>query len=183
MSYETAINKAWEDFAKLNPDKLLSVKFLADEYTVDLEARKIISLSCNVIAKDFITILVLHYLVSKFKGLTALTNEWVSFKELSAIEGYFPTFRSRAIEPIIRKYGNNPEMILEILERLPAKGVNQADVSIVIEAFAGVPLLIALWRADAEFGPEANILFDRSITQIFCTEDIVVLAGFVASQL
>jgi len=26
-------------------------------------------------------------------------------------------------------------------------------------------------------------LFDKSITQIFCTEDIVVLAGFVASQL
>ena len=37
MTYEPAINKAWEDLAKLNPDRITLVKFLADEYTVDLE--------------------------------------------------------------------------------------------------------------------------------------------------
>ena len=183
MSYEVAINKAWEDLAKLNPAQALAVKFLADEYNVDLDNRKVLSLSCNVAAKDLATILILHYLIQKLKGLPALTDAWVAFREFSGIEGYYPTFRARAIEPIIRKYGSNLEGLLEVLDRLPAKKINQGDVGIVIEAFAGVPVLITLWAGDEEFGPEANMLFDKSITSIFCTEDIVVLGGFIASQL
>lgn len=183
MGYDIAINKAWEDLAKLNPTKTLSVKLLADEYGVDLDNRKILSLACNVPAKDSSVILILHYLMQKLKGLPALTEEWVAFREFSGIEGYYPTFRARAIEPIIRKYGSSPEGLLEVLDRLPAKRVSQGDVGIVIEAFAGVPVLITLWAGDEEFGPEANMLFDKSVTSIFCTEDIVVLGGFIATSI
>lgn len=183
MGYETAINKAWEDLSKLSFPRILSVKFLADEYTIDFENKRVILLSCNTRALDFTAILIRHYLVSKLKGLPKLTNEWISFKELSGIEGYYSTFRKRTIEPIIRKYGNHPEGILGALERLPGKRVNQGDMGIVLEAFENVPALITLWRPDEEFGPEANILFDKSIIQIFCTEDIVVLGGIIASQL
>ena len=183
MGYDVAINKAWEELVGLNAGGVLSVRFLADEYSVDFPQRKVISLSCNALAKDFTAILILHYLVRKLKGLPALTGEWVSFKELSGVEGYYPAFRKRAIEPIIRKYGRHPEGILAVLERLPAKRIDQGDIGIVLEVFSEVPALVTLWRSDEEFGPEANLLFDKSITQIFCTEDIVVLAGFIASQL
>jgi len=183
MSYDIAINKAWDELAKLNPGRNFSVKFLADEYTIDLESKKVFSLSCNVAAKDFSVILILHYLVQKLKGLPALTGEWVTFRELSGIEGYYPAFKNRAIEPIIRKYGNNPQGLLQTLDRLPGKKVMESDISIVLEAFEQVPVLIKFWRADEEFAPDANMLFDKSITKIFCTEDIVVLAGFVAASL
>lgn len=182
MGYEVALNKAWDELVGLNSDRIISVKFLADEYTVNPKDKKVISLSCNMPAKDFIVILILHYLICKLKGLTPLTGEWISFKELTAGESYYPAFRKRAIEPIIAKYGNNPQGLLGALDRLPAKRVNQGDIGIVLEAFAGVPVLITLWRGDDEFGPEANILFDKSITQIFCTEDIVVLAGFISGS-
>ncbi len=183
MSYEVALQKGWEGLSKLKPGKTLSVKFLGDEYSVDLQEKRVLSLACNAPAKDFTVILILHYLAHKLKEVPALTNEWLSFKELSGVEGYYSAFRKRAIEPIIRKYGSHPEGLLAALDRLPAKRVDQGDVGIVLEAFEGVPVLITLWRSDDEFGPEANILFDKSITQIFCTEDIVVLAGFVASLL
>ncbi len=183
MSYESALQKGWEDLSKLNPERILTVKLLGDEYTVDFGEKKIISMSCNVPAKDFTVILILHYLAHKLQDLPVLTGEWMAFKELSGIEGYYSAFRNRAIEPIIRKYGAHPEGILPALDRLPGKKVDQGDVGIVLEAFAGVPVLITLWRGDDEFGPEVNMLFDKSITKIFCTEDIVVLAGFVASQL
>jgi len=183
MSYDAAINKAWDDLVKLKAKKTLSVKFLADEYTIDLESKKMLSLSCNALAKDFTAILILHYLVQKLKGLPGLTNEWLTFRELSGVEGYLAAFRKRAIEPIIRKYGNKPEAILDDLDRFPAKRVDQGDIGIVVEAFEGVPALIELWRKDEEFSPEANILFDKSVTKIFCTEDIVVLAGMIAASL
>jgi hypothetical protein len=183
MGYEIAINKAWEELEKLKAKEIPAIKFLADEYTLDWENKKVISLSCNAPAKDFTAILILHYLTKKLAGLPQLTGEWLDFKELSGIEGYAAAFRQRAIAPIIRKYGNHPEVILDVLDRLPSKRIQQADISIVLEAFKGVPVLISLWRPDEEFGPEANLLFDKSIKDIFCTEDIVVLAGFVASQL
>ncbi|MDD2679398.1 MAG: DUF3786 domain-containing protein, partial [Candidatus Omnitrophica bacterium] len=119
----------------------------------------------------------------KLKGLPKTTAEWLTFREFSGVEGYSSAFRKRSLEPIIRKYGENPEAIKAILGRLPAQVFPGGDLAIVIQAFEGVPVLVKLWKADAEFGPDANMYFDSSITGIFCTEDIVVLAGMIGSSL
>lgn len=183
MGYEVALAKAWEDLANLKAPKNLSVKFLADEYSLDTVAKKNLSLSGNTLAKDFVSILILHYLIQKLKGLPELSSQWLTFRELSGVEGYSAAYHKRSIEPIIRKYGNNPEALKEVLSRLPGKLSEGGDVGIIIESFVNVPVLIKLWKTDAEFGPDANIYFDASIKNIFCTEDIVVLAQIVASQL
>ncbi len=57
MGYEVAINKTWQDLAQLNLTQAVSIRFLADEYTVDPRQKRVISLSCNVAAKDFTAIL------------------------------------------------------------------------------------------------------------------------------
>jgi len=183
VGYEVALNKAWEELAGLAGQKDLAVKFLADEYNIDLGNRKVYSLSCNVAAKDFTAILILHYLIKRINGLPEPSGQWLSFRELSGIEGYGPAFRKRAIEPVIRKYGVNPKGLFTALEHLPAKKAQSADASIVVEAFGGVPVLVELWAQDEELSPEASMLFDRSITRIFPTEDIVVLAGLIAGAL
>jgi len=180
MGYEAALDKSWEVLAHDSKAGIYTVKFLGDEYDIDLKDRKVISCASNLAAKDFTQILILHYLAKKINGLAELTRQWVSFKELSKVEGYGAAFRKRALEPIIHKYGANPENLLTALERLPGKKAQTADLSIVVEAFQGVPVLIELWAGDEEFGPEVNMLFDKSITDIFCTEDIAVLAGLVA---
>lgn len=183
MGYEVAINKAWEELAGLGLIENASVKFLADEYSIDFKARKLVSFACNVPVKDFPSILILHYLIQKLKGLPKLTSEWLTFRELSGIEGYFSAFKKRSIDPVIRKYGSNPSGIFAALERLPAKKVNAADASIVVEAFEEVPVLIKVWRQDEEFASDASMFFDKSVTKIFCTEDIVVLASLVAASI
>jgi len=183
MGYEAAFKKAWEDLSKLKPGNNLSVKFLADEYSIDTEEGKIISLSCNVPAKELTGILILHYLARKIKGLPGLAWEWLTFREFSGVEGYYEAYRKRCIMPIIRKYGKNPDSVKGVLERLPGRIAEGGDVAIQIEAFAGVPVLIKLWKADPEFGPDANMYFDASIKNIFCIEDIIVLAGIVAAGL
>ena len=183
MGYELALSKAWEDLANLKPQNNLAVKFLADEYTVDTAARRVLSLSCNATAKEWVSILILHFLSQKLKNLPKPTGEWLTFREFSGVEGYADAFRKRALGPIIRKYGKNPEAIQTVSERLPAELFPGGDFGIIIQAFEGVPVLVKLWKADAEFGPDANMYFDSSITGIFCTEDIVVLAGIIGSSL
>lgn len=183
MGYEVALKKAWEDLAILKAPNNLSVKFMADEYSLDLVARNILSLSCNVPAKDFLSILILHYLAQRLKGLPELSGQWITFRELSGIQGYYDAYHKRSIEPLIHKYGRNPDALGDCLARLPARLSEGGDVSIVVEALANVPVLIKLWKADSEFGPDANIYFDASIKNIFCLEDIVVLAQLVVGQL
>lgn len=183
MGYEIALNKAWAELEGLGPRGRLSLRFLADEYTVSIAERRVLSLSCNAPAKDFSVILILHYLLARHRGLPEPLGEWQDFKELSAIEGYAQAFRKRALEPIIRKYGHHPQNLYSALERLPGRKAGQADAGIVLDVFEKVLVLINLWRSDDEFGPEANMLFDKNITGIFCTEDIVVLAGIVAASI
>ena len=183
MGYEVALNKAWDELGQLNPGPGLNVKFLADEYSIDLSSRRVISLSCNVPAKDYATILILHYLGHKLKGLPPISGIWLTFRELSGIEGYYPAFHERAIEPLIRKYGNNPTGLFSVLERIPGERVEGGDAGIALEVFPGVAARISVWGKDEEFGADANLFFDQSIKEVFCTEDIVVLAGFIAAKI
>lgn len=181
MAYEAALAKAWEQVSALRQSPKLSVKFLADEYEVDFPNLKILSLSCNILAKDYLTILILHYLAKKLKGLAPIEGNWISFKELPGGEGYYAAFRKRSLLPIIRKYGRKPEELTTCLERLPGKMVQYGDCAVVLGVFEGVPVMVSVFGEDEEFSAEANMLFDRTINQIFCTEDIAVLSAFIAS--
>jgi hypothetical protein len=180
MGYEAALDKSWKALAQDNQTGVYTVKFLGDDYNIDLKDKRVVSCASDLAVKDFTAILILHYLAKKITGLAKLTRQWVSFKELSKVEGYGEAFRKRALEPIIQKYGTDPENLFTALRRLPGEKARTADASVIVEAFEGVPVLIELWAGDEEFGPEVNMLFDKSITDIFCTEDTVVLAGLIA---
>jgi hypothetical protein len=183
MTYDAALAKAWQELENLKQERSYSISFLADTYDIDLDERRVLSLSCNAPAKTHLSILILHYLIRRIEGLPSLLGEWISFKELDGGEIYYPTYRKRVIETILRKYKNQPESLSALLERFKARKEKLADVAIVLETFEGVPLLLTLWKGDDEFGSEANVLFDKSIKDIFCTEDITILAEVVAHSI
>ncbi|MGE5308579.1 MAG: DUF3786 domain-containing protein [Deltaproteobacteria bacterium] len=156
------------------------VPFFTEEFTADPLSRSVIQKDGRP-AKDFVTILVLHYLQKKLEGLAPLTGVWISFKELESGEQYYPAFRKRSIDLILKKYSSDPSPLEGAAGRLPGgrKG-GQGDYSVIADSFPGVPIQVVLWKGDDEFAAEANILFDSSIGAIFCTEDVAVLAGFTA---
>ena len=182
MGYDAALSKAWLELENLVEDKN-TVRFLSDEYTVDLKNKRVLSLACNAPVKDYMSILILHYLKQRLTGLPSINGEWISFKQLEGGQGYYSAFKKRVIDPIMRKYGSHPEALLDLIERFRAKRIQLADYSIILDIFDGVPVLITMWRGDEEFGPQVNILFDKGIKDIFCTEDVAILAGFVASNI
>ena len=183
MGYKIAQDKAWAELGSRTKEKSISVKMLADEYTVDLENKSVLSLSCNTPAKEYVSILILHYLIRKLSGIPALTNEWISFREFPGAEGYYPTFNKRVIQRLVAKFGNNTEQLLAVTERLPAKRTQYSDAGIVVNVFEEIPVMITFWKSDEEFSGGANVLFDSSIKEVYPTEDVVVLAEFLISQL
>ncbi len=182
MTYEAGLQRAWDSLCVLKLGNILSVRFLADEYTIDVGRRSVISSSCNIPPKEYTAILIVHYAARKLQGMPPLAGEWATFREFSGIEGYYQAFKERVISPLIRKYGDNPAGLWAVSSRFPIQKAPGADAGIVVYAFEEVPVLIKVWRADEDFGPDANVYFDRNITGIFCVEDIVVLAGIVAGS-
>ena len=180
MKFESAITMSWDKLLGSGISNNTKVIFLGDEYIVNIKLRKVLSLPHNTPIEDYLTVLILHYLSQKVAGLPGVSGEYLSFNGLSVINSFAEVFKERSTDVIMKRYGDNVFDILSVLHNLPAKKINRADVAIVVEAFEDVPILIELWEADEEFGPEANILFDKTITKIFCVEDIVVLAEVVA---
>lgn len=180
MGYEVSLKKAWGAFKGSDEGKGY-VKFLGDEYEIGFSQETVTSMSCNIEAKDYYKILILHYLANEDKVLDIETDDWKSFKEMEGGEAYFPAFRKRAIDPILRKYGDNPSAIFERVKALNAERIDTGTAGISIRVFPKVKVGIIVWAKDEEFGADCNMLFNRSINMIVPTEDVVVLSGIIAS--
>jgi hypothetical protein len=183
MEYETALTKSWIELKGLLTDKKYPVRFLADEYEVDTETGKVLSLSCNTPAQPFVAILVLHYLKQVLIGLPPVSGRWIAFQELVGGQGYYQAFKKRVLKRIERKYGQTPDALLESAMRFKGEKSDLADVAVKIEPFDGAHVLLEIWRGDDEFGPSVDMLFDKSIENMLCTEDVVVMSEFIASQI
>ncbi|MFH1855960.1 MAG: DUF3786 domain-containing protein [Candidatus Omnitrophota bacterium] len=183
MSYNLSLSKAWAELDVIAKQKSFPVRFLSQEYKIDLDKRDVFTSPSLASLHHQHSILILHYIIRKLKGLAPIAGEWVSFKEMDGGMPYYPAFKKRTIDVILKEYGTKPEFLLEVSRRFKSEKVELADASIVLEVFEGVPVLITLWRGDEEFSPEVNMLFDKSIKEIFCSEDIAVLSGIVAVTL
>ncbi len=183
MTYEAAVTKAWEELKGISASERHSVPLLGDTYDVDLKEMTVVSNSCNVTTKDYLTILLLHYLIGSLRHRYTPSGEWISFKEIEGGEIYYPAYREGVIAPLLRKYGNAPENLLGVAERFRGRKIDVGDVGIEIVTFEDVAVRAVLWRGDEEFGPEANLLFDRNISRLFTMEDVVVFSRFVTHSL
>ncbi|MCX5678146.1 MAG: DUF3786 domain-containing protein [Candidatus Omnitrophica bacterium] len=179
------MEKAWEGVRALTSKERFSIKFLSDVYEIHITEKRVTFTPGNVVAKDYVTIILLHYLARKlaFGKLPELSGEWVDFNELEGGEGYYPAFKKRTIDPIIKKYGADPEALLAAAGRMNAKRVELGDVSVIIYPFDEAAILIKMSKADEEFPSDASILFDKNISGILCTEDIVVLTELIVHKL
>ena len=183
MTYEAALSKAWDELEKLSDTERYTIKLLSDTYEVDVKNRTASSVSCNVPTKDYITILLLHYILGSTRNKYSPSGEWVSFKEIKAGEIYYPAYHESVITPLLRKYGGAPEKLLDALNRFTGKKIDEGDAGIEIVTFKDIAIRVVLWKSDEEFGPEATILFDKNITGIFSMEDVVVFSRFVTHSL
>jgi hypothetical protein len=126
-------------------------------------------------------ILILHYF-TRAKG-TPLTGKMITYKELQEGINYYPTFFKRAIDPIVNRYKDEPQKLIDAGKRLGGYKADYGDAAVTIPAFPRVPLTFVLWRGDKEFAPDGNIMFDSTIPDYLPTEDITILCEVIAWRL
>jgi len=126
-------------------------------------------------------ILLLHYF-TRAKG-TAPTGELIAFRQLSGGASYLPAFSHRAIGPLVRNFGSDPELLREAAAKLGGREAGYGDVSVTISAFDRVPVTLVLWRGDEDVAPNGSILFDSNVSDYLATEDVTVVCETIIRKL
>lgn len=182
MTGDTAIALAWDTLAEADLGEA-HVRFLADEYVVDVAGRQVRDATDGVPTGAHLSILILHYLVGIRGGLPSLSGDWLSLNDISMGARFREVYVERATGPLREAFGADPARLYNVLETVPGEKVERADAAVVVEVFAGVPMLVDVWQADEDFPAEAGVLLDQSVTQVFATEDILELAEQAAEAL
>ncbi|HEX78888.1 MAG TPA: DUF3786 domain-containing protein [Dehalococcoidia bacterium] len=118
-------------------------------------------------------VLILHY-INNAEG-APVTGNRITYKELPEGIIYASNFTKRTIRPLLKSFGNNPELLLKTVAMFDYQEAGYGDLALTINAFSHVPITLVLWRGDDEFAPEGSIIFDSTIPSYLSTEDITVL--------
>lgn len=103
------------------------------------------------------------------------TGKLITYKELHDGLHYFAVFHKRAIQPFVTFFGDKPEELIKTAAIFGGKPADYGDTAVTINTFSRVPVTIALWRGDDEFGPEGSILFDSTVSEYLTNDDIHAL--------
>ena len=126
-------------------------------------------------------VLILHYLTAP--GVDSPAGNRITFREIPGASLYFSVFVKRAIDPLKQVFGQNLSGFSEAARRLGGKAIDHGDVAVAFSVLPKVSVRIILWEGDDEFPPEASILFDETISDIFSPEDVAWLSGLLVYRL
>jgi len=126
-------------------------------------------------------ILVMHYLVST--GNEQTRGDWVPFKALPGGMFYQSAYKKRATDRILQAFGNQPEKIIPAAATLGGARAEYGDVGCKLAVLPRIDAIVALYRGDQEFPPDAAILHRDDIINYLPLEDIAVLGGLIAGRL
>ena len=179
-AYDSAISLAAEKLALLQPETVCEncgVRYAQGEYFLPWFSKEQALSGASATHK----ILWLHYLISQ--GIKKPSGRLMPYRDAPGALFYDRNFIKRAVNPIIKRFGNDPEGLIKVGCALGGQKAENGDASVVINALPYIPLTFIIWRGDEEFEPGGNILFDETVKTWLCAEDLAVLGSLSAYEL
>lgn len=195
-SHKDALDIAWATIAGESPrtlainsgsalqpgKKVLQLRLIDRECSIDLDARTIRWETDKLGAFGLhLQILVLHYLAGS--GKAQLANRLATFRDFEGGAIYYPAFKARSIDMVVREFGTKPDILRHIGDVLRAGSSGIGTVGLNVDFFPKFPIVVVLWEGDDEVPASANILFDANAGKILATEDLSVAAGALVRRL
>ena len=178
---EQQCHKSGARYQEIDSKKVIIIEYLNQSYQITLPDIEISFTDSEEKVPIRDKVLILHYLTSA-KGSPA-TNKLITYRELPEGSSYSPTFSKRTIKPLIHHFGQEPQRLVDVAEKLGGHKADYGDAAVTINAFSQVPITLVLWQGDTEFAPEGSIIFDATISDYLSTEDITVLCETITWRL
>lgn len=151
----------------------LQFRFLNEIKCVDFSKRCLLERIDNrwAVSDDSLLTLATVVYLRNIRAVYPMGQDIVGAKDLK--EGHFFTGpHELRLDPILARYGHDPEGFKRAAGTRDGHPVNMADVAYRMLPFPRVPLYYLLWRGDEEFEPVIKVLFDRSIENTFPADAI-----------
>ena len=161
--------------------QIITLNYLNEIYRINIPSAEVAFVDSKQPVPLREKILILHYF-TQAKG-TSLTGKQIPFRDLRGGLVYYPTFIKRTIEPLSNFFGKDPALLIGVGKILGARPGEIGDASLIIDAFARVPINIILWQGDDELKAEVNILFDANILDYLTSEDVTIVCETITWRL
>jgi len=115
--------------------------------------------------------------------ITEETHKLMSFSQIPGGENYNNALYRRAVQPIEKAFGTEPERFLKAAAFFDFEKMTLGDCSVKMYALPLVPITVILHVASSEFSASANMLFDSSISNFLSTEQVAMLGELTSARL
>ena len=111
-----------------------------------------------------------------------LSGEWVT---LSALGGgvHGGALAGSMYQEEIAGIARCEDRLAPVLEGMGGRRMEKGEPGYVIPVFDFLPVYVQYWRADEEFPPQLNLLWDRNTTQFLHYETVYYLTQFLLQRL
>lgn len=202
--YEVSYKLACEKLAQLDlddvafnssarlADGILSLELLGETFIIK-EQGKNITVSSGREPKISEKILLLHYLGTA--DGSPLTREEVTLENIPGAAFYYPTYKARSIDLIIRRFASAPadpqgHPVGDFIKAAQKIGFNPAKEGRQYRfkslALPNVPVSFVLWESDNSKEPDMEtlkVLYDTGITHYLPLEDIIIITEMIAHRI
>jgi hypothetical protein len=190
-NYIVALKQAKEKLETLNPEEIAEksgaifesennnrfrLTMLAEDYLIDYPSGEVEFMNKDEEVKLPIKVLILHYL-NKASG-EPLQDKLITYREIpKGGEIYYGPFTKRAINPLVKNFGEKPELLVKASKYLNGKAADLGDYSVTIPVFPKIPVTFVIWQGDDELPPSGNVLFDASVVSYLPAEDLAFVGS------
>lgn len=157
------------------PDGPLPMRLFGQDILVIPPDFQVLSAATAQPVKTGDRILALHYLLHDLP--IAPTGSPITFRDLPGGPFYFGPFLSRSIKPLLKRIGNDLDLLRRNLARFDWQPVQMGDLGARIHAIGRIEVTLVYHLGDEEMGPAAELLFDACIKRVYCTEDAAVIGS------
>ena len=168
----------------LSDEEQYVIQFLITEYIVDISDKKIYSTRKDSPPKPatFLQELcILAYLINAKE--IPLANKLVRPEAMPGGQFFFRGIHKLPVEKLIKAFGANPQVLLEISGQFNAEKCEFGDASILLYVLPRLPLTIVIWRGCEEFEARASILFDHTAASQMPLDALLASVNLVVDAL
>lgn len=119
-----------------------------------------------------------HYLLAQ--GPRQPRGRYINYKQVPGAAIYNANFVKRSINPLVKTFSGDLDAFLAAGLKLGGEQAALGHRSVTLHPLPYLPITCVIWQGDDEMPANGNILFDESIIEWLCAEDIVALASLTA---
>jgi len=111
------------------------------------------------------------------------SGAYLTYREFPWGEVYLRQFTGRCINRFAFTYGSKPDVLHQVMARLPAVPIKRGDVGYQLTLLEGLTIQFILYLGDEEFPPNAQILFSDNFRFAFTAEDMANIGDITIGRM